>query len=309
MSNYILYAVGLLGMVINGQYFFFYFQEAGYQAVLSPSMAFTFIVFESLLWLRSSRYKWLKVSMLCFSVLVTMSAQYSSTSKVEVNSANSINQAYGYESNIDRYKDEIKNATDEINRINTMRQENFLFSRTDNDLEYYRAEKARYEQLLKKERDSYIKSIPTKKTIYDWFAYDLPQIIKNGVTSEFIRILFQAFSSFVLALVAPVCFSLIEKKEPPTEAKRLKPTTVDYSGYVLRWVNYHWVNIRTGKSDQIVSRKIFYEAMAARNIDFPEKAYDSILFAANTSKVVDKSQILCRIESEAVEKIKASLKS
>ena len=304
-----------LGCGINAQYFNLYFLDAGYPVGLSTVMAISFIGFESFLWFRSDQYKWLKVSMVIFSILVTLSSQFSSTSARETEAVTVINQAAGHAEDVARYERELEEINAAMAAINQARTEDFMFTRTDADLNYYRAEKARYEDLLTEARAANWEAVSESvsvRTIYDWFAVDLPEILRDGIAPDLIRVLFQLFSSFVLALMAPVCLTLVrnrpivrhvdpEQPTPEPEPKR------DWSQEVKRWVNMNWIGIRTGKSDGLLSENSFYQACGNRGVLFSREDYAAIKKAAEKQKIVDKNVITCKDEIDAVKALLSGL--
>lgn len=310
--------LALLGMGINAQYFNLYFLDGGYPVALSAIMAVAFIGFESYLWFKSDRYRWLKVSMVIFSILVTLSSQFSSTSAREVEAVITVNEAAGHADDVARYERELVEINEALSAINDARTEDFMFTRTDSDLEYYRSEKAKYEDLLTEARAANWEAVSEStdvRTIYEWFAVDLPDILRDGITPDLIRVLFQLFSSFVLALMAPVCLTLVRSRpvvghvesEPEPEPEVTPEPSRDWAPDVKRWVNMNWIGIRTGKSDSLLSENSFFTACGNRGVNFSRDDYALIKEAANMQKVVDKDRITCKNEIEAVKAILSGL--
>lgn len=231
-----LFIVAAGGIYINTKYYWYYFIDSSYPEGLSIIMAIFFILFESILWLYNTKnLAALKISLVVFSVFVTFSSQFLSTSVQESETAHTVYQAVDTSGDIDRYQKEIENINAEIAKINKARTEDFMFTRTDSDLDYYRSEKSKYEALLsdaKAKNEISIQEVVEVKTIYKWFAEDLPNIFKNGLDETLIRVLFQLFSSVILALAGPVCLSQIRKyrefqpKQTKTRKRKSEPKKV-----------------------------------------------------------------------------------
>ena len=189
-------------------------------------MSITFIIFESALWIYTSdKYylKILKISLVIFSVLVTLSSQFTATSEKENIIINTSYQEIDISGDIEYYKKQIKTQDDRINQIFRQRENDFIFTLTEDSLKTAQTEKLKYENLLKdlqSEKKSTVENINKVETIYDWYSYDLPMLFSGDVTSDFIRVLFQLFSSIIMALIAPVCLSMIRLYKPVKHRKQ-----------------------------------------------------------------------------------------
>jgi len=207
--------LSLGGIILNTVYYLRYFQDANYGYRLSLSMSIFFIFFESALWIYISKKWWiivLKFSMVIFSILITLSSQFSSTSEKESYTAEIVFEKTDISGDVDYYREQISILNKRIDEY-VAQQLVFGVLRNKDALEQAKIEKARYESKLdnsqvKKEDD--IKIINSPKSIYNWFAEDLPRIMKSGVNENLIRVLFQLFSSFILALMSPISLSMIK---------------------------------------------------------------------------------------------------
>lgn len=217
--------VSIFALSLNGIYYNRYFLDSGYPIRLSLGMAVFFILSELFLWaypIKEFRgYKFLRVSLIVFSILVTLSSQFSSTSQKESTAKRELYDAVDTSGEVDRYQTEIDLANEQIKRIGRMREEQLIIKNTEDDLEYWRAEKSKYEELLREARSEnteQVQKIIEVRTVYHWIAEDLPLILKQGITPDLIRVLFQAFSSLTLAIVAPI--SLTQVKRVLSEKKK-----------------------------------------------------------------------------------------
>jgi hypothetical protein len=201
---------------LNSKYYLYYFKDSGYPENMPFLMAIFFISSELILWSFSNQKNFvsilLKYGLVIFSILATLSSQFASTSE-----RNSENERLVYEKIdnsgiIAEYQEEIKIQNDRINDIFTERKEKSYYGLTEDELKYAQEEKAKYEQkieALRFENKAEIQEVFVVENMYHWMASDLPRIFKNGLNEEFIRVIFQLFSSLILAAIAPVCISLI----------------------------------------------------------------------------------------------------
>lgn len=223
----LLSTVALYAFILNGNYYAQYFVDSGYPGFMPQKMAVFFIATELCLWAFASRKNAvsiaLKYGLVLFSIFATLSSQYTSTSEKQDNNAELVYEKIDRSADIEMYREQIKIQDERINSIYRQREENLMFSRTESDLDKAEAEKAKYEKLLSEAQSVNaveVSEIYESKTIYAWFADDLPRIFQEGWTAEFIRILFQLFSSIILAAVAPMCISMIRAmdiKKPVSE--------------------------------------------------------------------------------------------
>lgn len=213
--------ISIAGIFLNMVYYNRYFLNSNYGINLSWSMAATFIFYESALWFYANKKYYLnilKIAMIVFSILVTLSSQFNSTSEKKSNTAKIIYQKTDISGDVEYYRNRIKTLD---NRIDEYIKQQLIFGSERNRTERENAEteKKELESKLEKvmiKKKSDIENINTVKSIYYWFSHDLPRIFNSGMTEEFVRVLFQLFSSIILALMAPVSISMIKnyKKDP-----------------------------------------------------------------------------------------------
>lgn len=118
-----------------------------------------------------------------------------------------------------------------------------------------------------------------------------------GISSEWLQFWLQVIFSFFIAIMAPTGIVLYPL------AKKRKTRIIDWKTYITKWVQYNWIGIRTGKSDHILSKKVFLEYARSKGDRFNDIIYRTILKSALNNKVVDKGNKICNTEQEAVEKI------
>jgi hypothetical protein len=228
LSLILLSSIALSGIVLNTIYYDTYFLDANYGIKLSIFLSIAFIVFESALWIYSNR-KWylniLKFSMVLFSILVTLSSQFSSTSIKESLTAAVIFEKTDVSGDVNYYRDRIAILD---NRIDENINQQLVFGSEKNRTERENAEfekkrlEAKLENVTIKKQDD-IETINKPKSIYFWFSNELPGIVNGEVNENFIRICFQLFSSIILALMAPICLTMI-KGFPDSKKKRVHKT-------------------------------------------------------------------------------------
>lgn len=208
--------VAAFAFTLNGSYYRYYFIDANYPSQMPLLMAIFFIASELILWSFSSQKNFisilLKYGLVLFSILATLSSQFASTSEKETENEKLIYEKIDNSADIKRYEDQIKIQDERINSIFAERKEKSYYGLTDDEMDFAQTEKSKYEKLLdslKFENKTEIQEVYTVSNIYNWMAEDLPRIFKSGLNEEFIRVLFQLFSSIILAAIAPVCISLI----------------------------------------------------------------------------------------------------
>ena len=229
-----LIAVSSFGFLLNGNYYRYYFHDSGYPGTMPVLMAVFFISSELILWSFSSSKNAisiiLKYGLVLFSVVATLSSQYNSTSEKESDSEIIVYEKIDHSSTINHYLNQVKIQDDRINQIFEERKNKSYYGLTDDEMVFAQTEKAKYEKLLydlQNKNEEEIKEVYEIKSIYLWFAVDLPRIAKSGLNEEFIRIIFQLFSSLILAAMSPVCISLIrthktDNKKTVKKAKKKK---------------------------------------------------------------------------------------
>jgi len=205
------------GAILNGIYYNLYFLSAAYPKLLSLFMAMAFIAFELLLWFYTGK-SWLnilKISMVVFSVAVTMASQYEATSEKETQITSQVFEVKDFSGDIEYYRERIKQLDD---RIDEYISQNKVFgtARLKEEREAAEAEKAeiikKLDELMSR-KDTEVEHTIKVSTVYNWFAEDLPLIFKGEINANFIRIIFQLFSSVILALLAPVSLTLIRRRQ------------------------------------------------------------------------------------------------
>ncbi len=196
-------------------------------------MATFFISSELCLWAFSSNKNAVSISLkyglVIFSIFVTLSSQYTSTSEKYSDSAVEIYEKIDNSLLIKDYREQIKIQDTRIDQIFRQRENDFMFTMTDESLKFAQSQKSKYEALLKElltqDKQEIIK-VYEVSNIYQWFSVDLPRIFKSGLNEEFIRVIFQLFSSLILAAMSPVCISLLRSYKPPKQRKAVKPKQI-----------------------------------------------------------------------------------
>ena len=216
--------VCVFGLSINLFFYIIYFSDANYGRNLSIAMAFFFIICELYLWAFSDKRNlvavFLKYSLVAFSIFATMSSQFTSTSQKEQQNAEMVYEKTGAEDDVKYYREQIEKQDDIIDRYVTARAEGMLFTRTDEEFTEAKRLKYQYEAELKSAQSvnrQQVAEVFTTKTIYSWFATDLPEIFRNGLNENLVRVLFQLFSSLLLAMMSPVAISTIRSMNIPVK--------------------------------------------------------------------------------------------
>ena len=209
------------GIYINGAYYFQSYNNSGYSQFFSLGLSVLFMLLEFTLWFYGSNkihLNILKFSIVIYSVTITMGAQYFSTSQLESEITESVYIEIDISGDVEYYRNQIKIQDDRINQIYRQRENDFMFSKTEESLKTAQNEKKNYEVLLeslKEEKTEKVQEINSPKNIYFWYAYSLPKIFSGELSDNFIRVIFQMFSSFLLAIIAPISLTMIRGYNPP----------------------------------------------------------------------------------------------
>lgn len=214
--------VAAFGFYLNSDYYQLYFADAGYPGTLPLLMALFFISSELVLWSFANRENpisiLLKYGLVVFSIFATLSSQFTSTSLKESASAKIVYEKIDNSAEINWYKEQIEIQNGIINDINKMRAEKLVFTLSEDSMIKAENKRDEYEKKLdelKSENKEEIAEVYQVDNIYFWFASELPRIIKSGLNEELIRVLFQLFSSILLAAMAPVCISILRGYKAP----------------------------------------------------------------------------------------------
>ena len=244
--------VSAFGFFLNGNYYFYYFESSGYPGLMPVLMSLFFISSELILWSFSSNKNAvsiiLKYGLVLFSVVATLSSQYNSTSEKESDSEIIVFEKIDHSSTISHYLNQIAIQDDRINAIFEERKEKSYYGLTDDEMNFAQDEKTKYEKLLydlQNKNEIEIKDVYKVDSIYAWFAVDLPRIASSGLNEEFIRVIFQLFSSLILAAMSPVCISLVRTYKPDnkkSDVKR-KPKKTRHKKYVFPKIKIPTVKI------------------------------------------------------------------
>lgn len=222
----------LIGLFINASYYRTGFLNNGYIGYYPLILAIAFILFEAVLWLyinKNAAITALKVSILIFSVNITLGAQFFSTSTQEAETTDKIFKTLDTSGMVQHYLDQIAIQNNRIDSIYRDRENDNIYTLSEDSLIAATAEKSKYEKLLLEaqgKKETAVKKINSPKTIYKWMAEDMPLIFRSGWTENLVRIIQQLFSSILLALMAPVSLSLIRKVIDEDKAKTSKPNGI-----------------------------------------------------------------------------------
>jgi hypothetical protein len=218
-----LLAVATLGIYDNTKYYEISFIQSGYNS-MSRILAITFISAECILWLYNFKqwfWKILKVSILLYSISVTLSGQFFDSSLIESESNKNAVITQDYTEEINDYREQITalNA-----RIDTYIEQQRLFGSERNRADRENAEKDLKEVQDKLDKARNIKreteTVERPKTSYIYYAELLNKLLKKDFHKDDIRVLFQLFSSVILALLAPMSLSKIRTyKSKPVQKK------------------------------------------------------------------------------------------
>jgi len=215
------------GLSLNWYYYTIYFNDANYGYKLSISMAVFFILSELSLWGFSGRKNgiavFLKYSLVAFSIFATLSSQFTSTSQKEQQNAEMVYEKTGTEEDVKYYREQIAIQDKIIQQYVSARAENAYFTKTQDEFEEAKIKKDDYEkklELAQAVNRQQVSEVFTTKTIYAWFSNDLPELFRNGFTENLVRVLFQFFSSLLLAMMSPVAISTIRGMNPPSAPEK-----------------------------------------------------------------------------------------
>jgi len=206
--------------------------HSGYGPFYSLILAIAIMLFESVLWIfakKSTPLTILKISIIIYSIFITLGAQFVSTSMQTSKTTEVIFNKTDVSGDVKYYREQI-NKLD--NRIDEYIKQQLIFGSEKNrvERENAEAEKEEYKTLLanaESGKTESIKKINSPKTIYAWIAYDFFKIFKSGLSENLIRIILQLFSSFIIALIAPVSFHLIKEVKKTRTFKTDNPCGVE----------------------------------------------------------------------------------
>lgn len=212
-----------IGVAINSAYYFHSFIHSGYGPNYAVALAVAFMFLEVALWLYSSYRQWylaiLKFAIVFYSIFITLSGQYFSTSIAETTARKAISNTTGYEEEIQDYREQIEALNGQIDKYI---DQNRLFGSERNRADRERAETKRDElqQRLYNARDmlrSEEAIIEPPKTAYDLFAG------WTKIDTDTIRFVFQLFASTLLALLAPISLTMIRRGRDVPEPEPIQP--------------------------------------------------------------------------------------
>lgn len=219
-----LWALAALGISINSAYYYDSFLTAGYPWLFAGGLSASFMGVESIIWLYPFKALYvpvLKVSIILFSISATLGSQFFSTSKLDSEIEKTVFVAADASGNVKYYREQVEILNKRIDEY-ISQQLVFGTDRNKEALEQARIEKAGYEEKLnftQDKKDDDIQKINKPVSVYYFYAYRVPEILKGEIEEDFIRVMFQLFSSVIMALIAPICFSMIKsiKIKPKTE--------------------------------------------------------------------------------------------
>jgi len=215
--------LSFVGVLVNLIYYINSFNNSGYGSLLAVLMSVCFLGLEYVLYLYnikilSNRWlKALKVLIISFSIVITMSAQFFSTSVNEVISNKAVNKSAIYLQQI------------EDNRAEKLKKEKLLetYSLQDNSKSARQDTEARIE-FLSNDNIRLYALLLSKDTItekpknsYTYYADKIP-----GVEPEDVRIIFQFISSFILAILAPVALTIMKHVRSSESSVTVKPEPI-----------------------------------------------------------------------------------
>jgi len=216
----------LSAIIANGGYYQKSFTDSGYPLFYTWLLSAIFISMEAVLWYYPSK-KWylviLKFSLVIYSVLITLGAQYFSTSQLESSISEKVYDSIDVGGEIEYYREQIKIQDDRINQIYRQRENDFVFTKTEDSLKSAEEAKAKYEakiDQLTSKKETAIEEIEKPLSVYSWYAYELPKIFKGELNDNFIRVMFQFFSSMLLALVAPITLTMLRGMNLPSAPEK-----------------------------------------------------------------------------------------
>lgn len=218
-----LFILSLLGVAVNGIYYVNSHNSSGYGSLLAFLMSICFLGLEFVLYLYKLKVlsnRWLialKLLLIAFSILITMSAQFFSTSVSEVTSNKAVNNS---EIILQQIEDNRVEKDQLNNRLNTYsEQDNTKLAReaSEERIRFLSSENTRLYALLLSDETT----IEQPKNVYSYYADKF-----NWLEPEDVRIIFQLISSFILAILAPVALTLMKhvRDIPKPEVKK-KPKT------------------------------------------------------------------------------------
>lgn len=222
-----LWALAALGISINSAYYYDSFLTAGYPTLFAGGLSASFMGLESILWLYPFKARYipaLKVSIILFSVSATLGSQFFSTSKLDSEIDRAVYISADTSGDIQYLRDQVEILD---NRIDEYISQQLIFGtdRNKEALRQTRTEKAKYEEKLDfshEQKTINVEKINKPMSIYSFYAHRVPEILKGEIQEDFIRVLFQLFSSVIMALMAPLCFSMIKGIKSKQRAEKSK---------------------------------------------------------------------------------------
>lgn len=235
------------------------------------------------------------ISLVAYSIFATSAGQAFSLVVGQQQKAVKVNNAQ-----IEKLEDEKARKQGRYDKISDMLNQSIA---TFDDAWEWKNTTAKYEEELKS-LDSEISDIESRVRIMM-----NPQLEEDqtniyvfysqlfGWDRKWLQFWLQTILSAFIALMAPFGIIIL----PVTKKRRTR--TIDWKTYITKWVGYNWIGKRTGKSDHILSKKVFMEYSNSKGDKFNDVIYRTILKSAIRVKSVDKNNMLCDNETDAIEKI------
>ena len=226
-------ALAALGISINSAYYFDSFINAGYPVLFAYGLSGSFMGLEAVIWIYPGR-SWflpaLKFSIIVFSISATLGSQFFSTSELESDITKAVYVELDTSGDVEYYRDQIKILN---TRIDEYISQQLIFGSERNREEREKAEsdKAKYELKLEgsqNQKQEDVEKINKPLSIYSFYAYRIPEILSGNFGEDFIRVCFQLFSSVLLALIAPICLSMIRMSIIYRKPENDNPIDLDF---------------------------------------------------------------------------------
>lgn len=219
----LLIVVAIGGISINAYYYAYSFYKSGYEHI-SWVLAVFYILLESVLWLydikklKGPLYAIaviVRYFIIIYSITITLGAQFLSTSIEESNKSKDVIARVDYQKEIDEYSAEISILN---TQIQTYIDQQRIFGALRNKEDRTKAEQRRDDLTARRDlaiskRDSQVEEIKASKprTVFLWLHERFKLGFSNGWnTEENIQIIYQLFGSILLALMAPICLSMLK---------------------------------------------------------------------------------------------------
>lgn len=207
------------GFYVNGGYYLIGFRSLGY-GVISLALAIVIMIFEFVLWLYTSKKPTiilLKIFMIATSVFITLTAQSASTFQIETEARNEVQNTDLILQEIEGYENQLSEATERLNTYLELQKDQGAWGYTTAVENTQNTITELNKQLnLSREKLKSVESFEVAKTAFDWYAEKLG--FENS-GAEDIRNGFQLFLAVLLAIIAPVCLSLIREVLKTKEEK------------------------------------------------------------------------------------------